>query len=175
MHDNNILCVSSGLEAGKLAQRAPPVGARPMRTKSMLEIMTFDRVLGTVAILVGVGGILRAEWLFEKLYKREKTIRESILREANTVLLSYASFSRALQAIDLEPTEMSRDGAFAMLTSYHFQQLLHRESFTPEQLNELRTMTRDQVEKQARTYAEQFVTAGLGKLKDGMSFNDDLG
>jgi hypothetical protein len=142
--------------------------------ENMSEFLTFDRVLGTLAILIGVGGIWRAEWLFEKLYEREKTIKEALLREASTVLLSYASFSRSLQGIDLIPTEMSRDGAFAMLTSYHIQQLLHGKSYTPEQLGELRQLTREQVEKQAKGYAEQFVSAGIGTLKGGVSFNPDL-
>jgi hypothetical protein len=127
-----------------------------------------------LAIVVGVGGILRAEWLFEKLYKREKDIREALLREANTVLLSYASFSRALQGLELDPMEMTKDGAFAALTSYHFQQLLHGSSYTPQQLVELRKLTREQIEKQARVYAEQFIAAGIGKLKDGVVLNPEF-
>jgi hypothetical protein len=142
--------------------------------RACLSFLTSDRGLAILAIVVGVGGILRAEWLFEKLYKREKTIREALLREANTVLLSYASFSRALQGLDLDPAEMTKDGAFATLTSYHFQQLLHGSNFTPQQLGELRTLTREQVEKQARVYAEQFIAAGIGKLKEGVELNPEL-
>jgi hypothetical protein len=138
------------------------------------SFLTSDRGLAILAILVGVGGILRSEWLFEKLYRREKHIREALLREANTVLLSYASFARALQGIDLDPKEMAKDGAFAALTSYHFQQLLHGGSYTPQQLAELRKGTREQVEKQAQVYAEQFIAAGIGTLKSGMGFNPDL-
>jgi len=140
----------------------------------MSGFVTFDRVLGTVAILVGVVGIWRAEWLFEKLYKREKTIREALLREANTILQSYASFSRALQGIDLDPKEMAKDGAFATLTSYHFQQLLHGSDYTPQELGELRKVTREQVEKQAQVYGKLLVATGIGKLKSGLEFNTDL-
>lgn len=136
--------------------------------------VTSDRGLAILAILVGLGGILRAEWLFEKLYKREKHIREALLREANTVLLSYASFSRALQGIDLDPKEMAKDGAFAALTSYYFQQLLHGSDYTPQQLAELRKVTREQVEKRAVVYAEQFIAAGMGTLKTGVEFNPEF-
>ncbi len=79
-----------------------------------------------------------------------------------------------MQGIDLDPKEMAKDGAFATLTSYHFQQLLHGSSYTPQQLAELRTVTREQVEKQAQVYAEQFIAAGVGTLKTGVEFNPDL-
>lgn len=133
--------------------------------RNVWSFVTSDRGLAIFAIVVGVGGILRAEWLFEKLYKREKHIREALLREANTVLLSYASFSRALQGLDLDPAEMRKDGAFAALTSYHFQQLLHGSTFTPQQLAELRQLTREQIEKQAVVFAEQFIAAGIGNSR----------
>src|SRR5712672_1797556 len=141
---------------------------------SAWPFLASERGLSTLAILLGVAGILRAEWLFEKLYKREKHIREALLREANTVLQSYASFSRALQGIDLDPKEMAKDGAFATLTSYHFQQLLHGSAFTPQELGKLRKVTREQVDKQAQVYAKLLVTAGIGTLKSGVEFNPDL-
>lgn len=140
------------------------------------DVWTFfssDRGLAYVAIFIGVGGILRADWLFHKLYKREKYIREAILSEAKTVLLSYAAFSRALQGVELNETDITKEGAFALLTSFRIQQLLAPDA-PMQQLAELRKGTREQVEKSARDYAEMLLGAGMGKLKTGIELNPDL-
>ena len=84
------------------------------------SFFTFDRLLATVAIVVGVVGIWRAEHLFGKLNKRADKMREDFLGSATTTLVSYASFTKALQGIALSPTELSKDGAFALLTSFYF-------------------------------------------------------
>lgn len=135
---------------------------------------TFDRVLASVAILVGVVGIWRGEYLFERLNKRADKMTEEFLRSATTVTVSYASFARALLGVELFSEELPKDGAFALLTSFYFQQMLHSSKFTPEQLSELRKQTRKQVEVGARDYAEMLVKSGLGKMKDGVEFNPDL-
>jgi hypothetical protein len=126
-----------------------------------------DRWLAIIAILVGTLGVLRAEWLFEKLYKREKYIKEALLREALTVTVSYASFSRALQALELTPLEMEKDGAFALLTGFHLQKLVNAD-YTPEQFAELRKLTRKQVDKMARVYVNELVASGLASPKEGV-------
>lgn len=126
-----------------------------------------DRGLAVVAILVGIAAILRAEWLFEKLYRREKYIKQAILEEANTVVLSYAAFSRAMQAVDLDQWELTKDGAFALFTCFHFQQLLHT-GFTREEFAQLRKATRKQVDQMGTEYAELLVGSGLGSLKEGV-------
>ena len=41
--------------------------------------LSIDRVLSIVALVVGIVAILRVEWLFEKLYKREKYIKQAML------------------------------------------------------------------------------------------------
>jgi hypothetical protein len=89
------------------------------------EFLTTDRGLAYVAIFVGMVGILRADWLFSKLYKREKYIRSALLAEAKTVLLSYAAFSRAMQGVELNESDMTKDGAFAPPTCFRLQQLLY--------------------------------------------------
>ena len=45
---------------------------------------TFDRILATVVIVVGVLGIWRAEHLFRKLNKRADKLREDFLGSATT-------------------------------------------------------------------------------------------
>lgn len=143
---------------------------------NLRDVWTFlssDRGLAYVAIVVGVGGVLRADWLFHKLYQREKYIREAILRETKTVLLSYAAFSRALQGVELDEAHLKKDGAFALLTSFRIQQLLFPDA-TPEQQAELRRTTREQIEKSARDYAEMIVNAGMGNLKEGLELNPEL-
>jgi len=142
--------------------------------ESAKAFLTFDRVLASVAILIGVWGILRAEHLFERLNKRAATMTEEFLRSAATIAVSYASFARALLGVELFSEELPKDGAFALLTSFYFQQVLHSGKFTPEQLGELRKQTRRQVELGARDYAEMLVKSGLGKMKDGVEFNPDL-
>jgi len=140
----------------------------------MESFFTFDRILATVAIVVGVVGIWRAEHLFKRLNKRADKMTENFLLSAIRIVVSYASFTKALQAVELPPTELPKDGAFALLTSFYFQQVLHSEKFKPEELNDLRKSTRHQVEIGARDYAEMLIKSGLGKLKDGVEFNPDL-
>ncbi len=90
-----------------------------------------DRGLAIVAIVVGLGGVLRGDWLFHKLYKREKQRREVQLREANTVVQSYAAFSRALQGVRLSEKQLTKNAAFALLSSFRLQQLLYPH-YTPD-------------------------------------------
>ena len=94
-------------------------------------------------------------------------MRNALLREANTVLQSYAAFSRALQVVELDPLELPPDGAFALLTSFYFQQLLHKEKFTPEELQELQKLSRKNVDKAARDYVQMLASSGLGS-REGM-------
>ena len=141
--------------------------------KHVWLFVTSDRGLAIIAILVGVGGILRAEWLFEKLYEREKHVRDALLREANTVLQSYAAYSRALQAVELDPLELPPDGAFALLTSFHFQQLLHKGTFTPEEMNQLQKLSRKTVDKTARGYVDMLTASGLGKMREGVELEPE--
>ena len=136
--------------------------------------LTFDRVLATVAIVLGVIGIWRAEHLFRELNERADKMTDEFLNKAITIVVSYASFTKALWAVELSPVELREDGAFALMTSFYFQQLLHTTKFTPEQLAELRKHTRNQVETGARDYAEMLIKSGLGRLKDGVEFNPDL-
>jgi hypothetical protein len=137
--------------------------------------LTFDRILATVAIVLGVGGIWRAEHLFKKLNERADGMTEEFLRQAITVVMSYASFTRALQGVELLPAELREDGAFALLTTFHLQKLLHSSKFRPEQLAELRALTRKQLEKSALEDAQLLIKSGLGKLKEGVEFNPELG
>jgi hypothetical protein len=126
-----------------------------------------DRWLAIIAIALGTVGILRAEWLFEKLYKKEKYIKDAVLREATTVAISYASFSRALQAVELKPLELPKDGAFALLTGFHFQKLLN-EDFTPDQFQELFKLERKQVDNMARGYVQELVASGMASPREGI-------
>ena len=131
-----------------------------------------DRWLAIIAIALGTVGILRAEWLFEKLYKKEKYIKNAVLTEGTTVAVSYASFSRALQAVELKPLELTKDGAFALLTGFRFQQLIN-EDFTPEQFAELREQTRKQVDKEARAYAKELIASGMASVKEGVEITPE--
>jgi hypothetical protein len=138
------------------------------------SFFTFDRVLATVAIVIGVAGIWRAEFLFERLNKRADNMTDEFLRSAITIAISYATFSRSLLGVELFSEELPKDGAFALLTTFYFQQVLHRGKMTSDEFNDLRKLTREQVEKGARGYAEMLVNAGLGKMKKGVEFNPDL-
>lgn len=141
--------------------------------RDVWAFFTSDRGLAYLAIIIGVGGILRADWLFHKLYERGKDIRQAILNEAQTVLVSYAAFSRALQGVAINESDMTKDGAFALLASFRIQQLLFPDA-TVQQQSDARKGTREQVEKAAVEYAEMLVNAGLGKLKEGIEFNPKL-
>jgi hypothetical protein len=137
--------------------------------------LTFDRILATVAIVLGVSGIWRAEHLFKKVNGRADGMTEEFLRQAITVVMSYASFTRALQGVELLPAELREDGAFALLTTFHLQKLLHGSKFTADQLAELRALTRKQLEKSAREDAQLLMRSGLGRLKEGVELNPELG
>src|SRR5262245_1357771 len=89
-------------------------------------------VLGVAAIVLGVGGIWRAEHLFKKLNDRAETMTEDFLRNAITIVASYSSFSRALQGVELLPDALPKDGAFALLTVYHLQSVLHSGKLSAE-------------------------------------------
>jgi len=127
------------------------------------------------AIIVGVRGIREARDLFKKLEttlnQLVTDIKENALRETLTVATSYAAFTRALQAVELDPMELPKDGAFALLTSFHFQKLLNP-SYTPEQSSELQKLTRKSVDVTAHGYVEMLLKSGLGTMKDGIELND---
>ena len=131
--------------------------------------------LSLVAIVIGIGGILRAESLFKKLDKELEllvlNLKSNMLKETETVFASYASFSRSLQGVDLNPHELPQDAAFALLTVFRIQQLLHTD-YTPEQFAELRKQTRNNVEKTAKSYAQMLTKSGLATMKPGVEFND---
>jgi hypothetical protein len=145
----------------------------------MLEVLTVvgklwlsDRFWAIFAIVLGLAGIARSDYLFHKLYKRAERARRDVLKEMETVLLSYAAFSRAMQFLDLAPQELSQDGAFALLTSFYVQQQLHHGSAFAE-LAQIRKNTRNQMEKSAREYGEMLIKSGLATLKAGCDFNKE--
>lgn len=131
--------------------------------------------LSVFAIILGVAGIWRAEYLFKKLNRALEhlvdTVRKDALRETITIAASYAAFTRSLQAVELDPMQLPQDGAFALLTAFHLQKLRNPQ-FTPEEFATLRSDTRRNVEKTARTYADLLVGSGLGKLKKGIELSD---
>src|SRR5215475_12084383 len=100
---------------------------------AMESFFTFDRVLATVAIVVGVVGIWRAEYLFKRLNERADKMADDVVRTAMTIAVSYASFARSLLGVELDPQELPKDGAFALLTAFYFQQKLNQEKLTPEE------------------------------------------
>jgi hypothetical protein len=134
-----------------------------------------EPLLSIIAILLGVAGIWRSERLFKKLDNNlnhlMEDMKDNTLRQAITVTVSYAAFTRALQAVELDPMELPKDGAFALLTAFQLQKLLNTD-FTPEQLAELRTLTRESVDKNACRNVDQLIKSGMGKLKDGVELND---
>jgi hypothetical protein len=132
-------------------------------------------VLSVVAIVLGLAGIWRAEYLFKKLDNTLEHLiegmKKNMLREGVTVTASYAAFTRALQAVELDPMELPKDGAFALLTGFRFQQLLNPE-FTPEQQEELRRLDRANVDKAARVFVDQVVKSGMGKHRDDIEMSE---
>ena len=139
------------------------------------KLIFSERGFSIIAILLGVAGIWRAEYLFTKLDRNLnqliRDIKKNTLQQAITVTVSYAAFSRALQAVELNPLELNKDGAFALLTAFHLQKLLHTD-MTPEQLSELRKVTRKEVDKAARRDVNQLVDSGMGKMRDGVTLTD---
>ena len=101
-------------------------------------------VSAIAAIVLGLAGIARSDYLFHKLYQRARRARLDVFRQCETIFVSYAAFTRALQFMELDPKELSKDAAFALLTSYYVQQQLYPGS--PE-LTKLRKTTRNQIEK----------------------------
>jgi len=131
-------------------------------------------VLGVVAIVLGVIGIWRAEHLFKKLDANLTNLLENLkkntLREAITVVTSYAAFTRALQAVDLDPMELPKDGAFALLTCFHLQKLVNTH-LTPEELSALHKLDRENVDKAAYGYVDLLIKSGMGKMKPDVELN----
>jgi hypothetical protein len=139
----------------------------------------WDRVssdpLSTIAIVLGVFGIWRSEHLFNKLDKNLEhliqSMKSNILGEMLTVTNSYAAFTRALQVVELDPMELPKDGAFALLTTFHFTKLLHP-NLTPEEFTALRKLTRESVDTTARDYVHLLIDSGMGKTKEGTELID---
>jgi hypothetical protein len=140
-----------------------------------LEYLISDRglsivstVLSVLAIFLGLFGIWRAELLFQKLDQNLEHLIEgmkrNMLQESSNVTASYAAFARALQAVELDPNELPRDGAFALLTTFNFLSLLNP-GITPERFSELRKDTRRSVEESALDYVEMIVKSGMGNLR----------
>jgi hypothetical protein len=131
--------------------------------------MDIDRSLTIIALLVGIGAVIRVEYLFEKLYKRERYIKNAVLDEFITALHSYSAFARAMQFVEMNPTDLTKDSAFALFTVFEFQKRRYPDA-KPEEMNALRKKTRDEVENSARGYAEMLIKSGQGRLKDGFDF-----
>ena len=132
-------------------------------------------LVGIVAIMFGAAGIWRAEYLFRQLDKNLNHLIEEMkkdaLQHATTVAASYAAFTRALQAIELDPKQLPKDGAFALLTSFYFQNKLNP-GMAPEDLTRLHKNTRQTVEKIAREHVNLLLMSGMGKMKDGIRLTD---
>jgi hypothetical protein len=133
--------------------------------------LSVDRCLAVAAIVVGLGALLRVEWLFERLYKREKYIKQIILEESVTILQSYTAFSRAMQAVEINPLDLPKDSAFAMFTVFYLQKRLYP-SASPEAMAALQKRTRNEAEIAARGYAQMLIASGQGKLREGFEFNE---
>lgn len=132
--------------------------------------LSFDRWLAISAIVVGIAAVIRVEWLFEKLYKREQYIRQALLAEFTTILQSYTAFSRAMQAVEMNPLDLTKDGAFAMFTVFRIQQLLYPKA-SRDEMSVLQKKTRNEAEIAARGYAEMLISSGQGKFREGFDFN----
>src|ERR1700733_8397642 len=117
-------------------------------------------VLSLVAIFLGLIGIWRAELLFKKLDQNLEHLIEgmkrNMLQESSNVTASYAAFTRALQAVELDPNELPKDAAFALLTTFNLLNLLNP-GITPERFSELRKETRRKVDESALDYVEMLV------------------
>jgi hypothetical protein len=131
--------------------------------------------LSSIAILLGLVGIWRSEHLFTKLDTNLEhliySMKKNMLGEMLTVTSSYAAFTRALQVVELDPMELPKDSAFALLTTFHFTKLLHP-NLTPEEFAALRKHTRESVDKTAREYVDELTKSGIGKLKEGIELVD---
>jgi len=92
------------------------------------------------------------------------SMKKNMLGEMLTVTTSYAAFTRALQSVELDPMELPKDGAFALLTAFHFTKLLHT-NLTPEEFAACRKLTRESVDKTAREYVDLLTKSGIGKPK----------
>jgi hypothetical protein len=131
--------------------------------------------LSSIAILLGLVGIWRSEYLFTKLDKNLEhlidSMKKNMLGEMLTVTRSYAAFTRALQVVELDPMELPKDGAFALLTTFHFTKLLHP-NLTPEESAAFRKHTRESVDKTAREYVDELTKSGIGRPKEGIELVD---
>jgi len=121
--------------------------------------ISVDRWLAIAASVVAVVALIRVEWLFEKLYKREKYIKQFILEEFTTILQSYTAFSRAMQAVEMNPLDLPKDAAFAMNTIFHIQRHLYPGA-SPAKMDALRKKTRNEAENKAQEYAEMLIALG---------------
>jgi hypothetical protein len=128
-----------------------------------------DRGLATIAIVVGVAGIWRAESLFQRLDKNLNHLIEDMknntLQKVVTVTASYAAFTRALQIVELDPRELTKDGAFALLTVFHFQRILNP-ALTAEEFSEVCKLDRRKVDEEGLVIADKLVKSGLGKYRE---------
>jgi hypothetical protein len=131
--------------------------------------MGIDRLLSIAAIVIGLGALIRVEYLFEILYRLEQYIKNVILNEFITTLHSYSAFARAIQFVEMNPMDLTKDSAFALFTVFELQKRRYPDGRS-EEMNALRKKTRDEVETAARGYAEMLVKSGQGKLKDGFGF-----
>ena len=135
----------------------------------------FSDLLAFIAILLGVVGIWRSEHLFTKLDKKLEHLidgmRKNMLGEMLTVTTSYSAFTLALQAVELDPMELPKDGAFALLTTFQLTKLLHP-ILTPEEFATSRKHIRESVDKAAREYVDVLTKSGMGKLKEGIELVD---
>lgn len=132
-------------------------------------------VLSVIAIVVGVGGILRAEHLFKRLDANLTDLisnfKRDALRETTSVTASFAAFAHALQFVELKKLELQKDAAFALFTQFHLQRLLHPD-MSDEDFARLRKTDRDNVDKGARDYIEMLVKSGMATVKPGFRLED---
>lgn len=134
--------------------------------------------LSTVAIILGVFGIWRAEHLFKKLDRNLQhlvhSMKNNILAEMLTVTNSYVAFTRALQVVELDPLELPKDAAFALLTRFHLNQLLHP-NLAPQESAAFRKSARESVDTTARDYVRLLIDSGIGKRKEGVELIEPPG
>jgi|SRR5579862_839889 len=138
---------------------------------------TLDRVLAALAILIGVGGVWRAERLFSRLEKQLETLLKNlhtdILKQINFSALSYAAFQRAVQGLDFAPDQLTPEAAFAVLLSNRLNLDIYPH-LTDEQQAQFRQETRANIENQARKMSEALIANGMAKLKEGLEFNPEF-
>jgi hypothetical protein len=139
---------------------------------------TTDRILAGIAILIGVGGIWRAERLFSRLEKQLqellKNLHMDILKQVNNSALAYSAFRRAAQGLDFAEDQLTPDAAFTLLLSNRLHQDIYPH-LTSEQHAQLRQETRANIEIQADKMSELLIANGMAKMKAGWEYNPDFG